>query len=407
MDFLEKYDQAELLAAQHSRRRVLRSLLTGGAGLLGLSTFGIAGTNYVRATDDGGDGGDGDNSSPGGDGDDNDDDDLTPTITGDIPAGSNEIRIVSDDAGGFVPAELTVDVGESVTFVNTHSDEHTATGSGFDTGIIPEGGTATVKLDEPGTFAYACQIHPEMTGSVVVRGAEGEASPETTQPENDLSGTWTATLTGSTGDINSVQALVTYREDGTLEATYEEVDTGLDVDLGPAQGSWSRGESGSFRSTTVAFLLDSDQRFAGTLTLREEAQLDDSGNAFQGTFTYEMKDADGIVTSEGEGKTEGTRVRAEDEATPGASPPGGSAQVTTIAIQNFAFDPPSIEVPAGTTVTWRNDDSAPHTATALDGAFDTGQIDQGQEGQFTFDQAGTFDYRCDFHPQMHGTVVVT
>ena len=70
-----------------------------------------------------------------------------------LQAESLEVRIVGDDAGDFVPGELTVDVGQSVTFVNVHSDEHTATGSGFDTGIIPdEGGTATVVLDTPGVF---------------------------------------------------------------------------------------------------------------------------------------------------------------------------------------------------------------------------------------------------------------
>ena len=41
-----------------------------------------------------------------------------------------------------MPGELTVDLGQTVAFVNAHSDEHTATGSGFDTGIIPEGSPA-------------------------------------------------------------------------------------------------------------------------------------------------------------------------------------------------------------------------------------------------------------------------
>src|ERR671921_57922 len=96
-----------------------------------------------------------------------------------LPAGSLEVRIIGDDAGDFVPGELTVDVGQSVTFVNIHSDEHTATGSGFDTGIIPdEGGMATVVLDTPGTFPYACQIHPEMTGVIRVRDENGVV-PET------------------------------------------------------------------------------------------------------------------------------------------------------------------------------------------------------------------------------------
>ena len=56
-----------------------------------------------------------------------------------VPEGAVEIRIVSDDAGGFVPGELTVDLGQTVAFVNAHHDEHTATGSGFDTGVIASG----------------------------------------------------------------------------------------------------------------------------------------------------------------------------------------------------------------------------------------------------------------------------
>ena len=71
------------------------------------------------------------------------------------------------------PISLTVDLGQSVTFVNTHHDEHTATGSGFDTGIIPEGGIATVLMNEPGIFPYACQIHPVMTGRIAVRDENG------------------------------------------------------------------------------------------------------------------------------------------------------------------------------------------------------------------------------------------
>jgi plastocyanin len=78
----------------------------------------------------------------------------------------------------------------------------------------------------------------------------------------------------------------------------------------------------------------------------------------------------------------------------------------TVTIANFAFDPPALEVAAGTTVTWVNQDPAPHTATAADGAFDTGQLDEGQTASQTFDEAGTFAYRCNFHPEMLGTVVV-
>jgi len=86
--------------------------------------------------------------------------------------------------------------------------------------------------------------------------------------------------------------------------------------------------------------------------------------------------------------------------------PAASA-ATGVTIQNFAFAPSSVTVPAGTTITWTNQDSAPHTATALDGTFDTGTLKQGQSATITLSKAGTFSYICSIHPFMKGTVVVT
>ena len=103
--------------------------------------------------------------------------------------------------------------------------------------------------------------------------------------------------------------------------------------------------------------------------------------------------------------------------TPASSPTsagGGSA----VAIADFAFSPQTLTVPAGTTVTWTNNDGAPHTVTATDGpstsaqttgAFNSGNLGQGQTFSFTFDKAGTYYYDCTIHAaqaSMHGTVVV-
>jgi plastocyanin len=93
-------------------------------------------------------------------------------------------------------------------------------------------------------------------------------------------------------------------------------------------------------------------------------------------------------------------------ATPATSPESG-ASVPAVEIKGFAFNPATITVPAGTTVTWTNQDAAPHTATADDKSFDTGRLDQGQGGTVTFDTPGTYTYTCTFHPNMKGTVVVT
>lgn len=73
---------------------------------------------------------------------------------------------------------------------------------------------------------------------------------------------------------------------------------------------------------------------------------------------------------------------------------GGTA---TVLIQNFTYQPQDLKIPVGTTVTWVNNDSAPHTVTADEGQFDSKLLDQGQSFSFTFDQVGTFPYYCVFH----------
>src|SRR5215212_1447944 len=78
-----------------------------------------------------------------------------------------------------------------------------------------------------------------------------------------------------------------------------------------------------------------------------------------------------------------------------------------VQVIDFAFEPGTITVPAGTTVTWTNTGSRPHTVTADDGSFDSGRLDPGEQFSQTFEQPGTFTYHCGFHPEMQGSIVVT
>jgi plastocyanin len=65
-------------------------------------------------------------------------------------------------------------------------------------------------------------------------------------------------------------------------------------------------------------------------------------------------------------------------------------------------------VTVGDTVTWtQGTDEEAHTATADDDTFDTGVLsDEGDTGEFTFDEAGEFSYFCEIHPEMLGLVTV-
>jgi plastocyanin/nitrite reductase/ring-hydroxylating ferredoxin subunit len=85
------------------------------------------------------------------------------------------------------------------------------------------------------------------------------------------------------------------------------------------------------------------------------------------------------------------------------APQGGTA----VAISNFKFDPATLTVPAGTTVTWTNQDEEPHTIAAKDGSFHSSGLDTHGTYSYTFATPGTFDYVCGIHPFMTATVVVT
>lgn len=72
------------------------------------------------------------------------------------------------------------------------------------------------------------------------------------------------------------------------------------------------------------------------------------------------------------------------------------------------FSPSRITVVIGVnnTVTWTNDDVSPHTVTAADKTFDSGNLNAGQSFTYTFNTPGTYDYVCLYHSWMKGTVVV-
>ena len=79
----------------------------------------------------------------------------------------------------------------------------------------------------------------------------------------------------------------------------------------------------------------------------------------------------------------------------------------TVKIDNFAFAAQTVTVAPGSTVTWINDDDAPHTVVAEDGkSFRSKTLDTGEKFSFTFMSAGTYGYFCSVHPHMTGKVVV-
>jgi plastocyanin len=88
-----------------------------------------------------------------------------------------------------------------------------------------------------------------------------------------------------------------------------------------------------------------------------------------------------------------------------AQSPAGKA--VAVSIDNFTFNPPTLTVKAGTTVTWTNKDDIPHGIAATDNKFQRSQaLDTDNSYSFTFTTPGSYQYFCYIHPHMTGTIVV-
>ncbi len=100
----------------------------------------------------------------------------------------------------------------------------------------------------------------------------------------------------------------------------------------------------------------------------------------------------------------------------GGGPQEPHTQIVQASILNGAgndntapgFSPTTIVVVIGVnnTVTWTNNDSAPHTVTDVSGGFDSLNMVPGQKYTHTFGSVGTFNIKCNYHPWMYGTIIV-
>ena len=103
--------------------------------------------------------------------------------------------------------------------------------------------------------------------------------------------------------------------------------------------------------------------------------------------------------------TQPTQVKQTDQPAQNETGP------RTITIINSSFQPATITIKKGTTVTWTDQDGVAHTVTTDNksavAAPNSPTLNQGNQYSFKFDTVGTFAYHCNFHSDMHGTVIVT
>ena len=272
---------------------------------------------------------------------------------------------------GFSPALVTVAQGTTITWSNTGLARHTvaANDGSFHSPDVRSGQTYARTFTTPGTYAYICDIHPDMKGTVAVTGPGGTPPPP-----------------ASAGPVP-----VTARGDITI----------ADFSFSPRAVTVRAGQSLTFVNAGVArHTATSSDGSWDTGTMIRGASVRRTFPT-PGTYLYfctihpNMKATIFVTGANGE-----------------APPPPKSRPVATVAagdvsIVDFAFSPETLTVAAGASVGFVNNGVAPHTATSNDGSWDTGIVRAGTAMKIQFATPGTFSFYCTIHPQMKGTILVT
>jgi plastocyanin len=273
----------------------------------------------------------------------------------------------------YVPGQLTVPVGTTVTWTNTADRPHTVTDRGgtFDTDPIAPAAAGTVTFSTPGVYHYFCRINPsKMNGLITV---EGDATTNTRRVEALDPAIEGAALSfdPSTLSVPAGSTIVFANVGGkphTFTADDGSFDTGV-VTPGP--------EGGRFAGTNAIVTVSKP----GTIAFH----CDVHPAAMKGTLT----------------------VTVTGEARAGPTPSSNAPKTAAVDVKDFAFDAAQVSVAPGGKVTWSNKGGAPHTATFDDVALDTGTIDPGKEGSLTApDKPGSYSYRCNIHPAKMRAVLV-
>lgn len=81
-----------------------------------------------------------------------------------------------------------------------------------------------------------------------------------------------------------------------------------------------------------------------------------------------------------------------------AAAAAGATATVNVTIKDFSFSPQPVQAKVGDVVAWKNEDSAPHSATMDDGSCDTDTIAGGSTALLVFTAPGTYTYHCKIHP---------
>ncbi len=339
----------------------------------------------------------------------------------------------------YDPDMAQVPAGNIIEWTNNDDVSHTVTSSTdpglFDSSLIDAG--AKFQLDtsklQPGTYDYLCMVHPWMTASFVIGGPAPAATefpisilkdssiqnnpdydPDTAQVQKGNIIVWTNDDTAAHTVTSAADAGETFDSSLINSGDTFKLDT-ASLDVGSydymcivhpwMQASFEIVEQSGERLAEGATAVDPNS----IPPVVEEMPVEE-------TPSEEIPVEEAPVETPTETPSEVPMEEAPVEETPASEPTEAPAESVIVEMaegtatnQDCAdqcFVPNVAHVAIGGIVTWKNVDTAAHTATEMNSKFDSSIVTVNGEFSHTFEEAGTFDYMCIVHPWMKGQVIV-
>jgi plastocyanin len=336
-------------------------------------------------------------------------------------------------APDYDPDVAKVPAGNNIEWTNNDDVAHTVTssadaGATFDSSLINGGEKyllETSKL-QPGTYEYLCIVHPWMTASFEYGGVAPVVPTVAVSILKD-----SATQGNPDYDPDSIQvtkgnAIVWTNNDSTMH-TVTSTDNGATFDSSIINaGETYRLDTSSLALGKHDYLCIVHPWMTASFDLVDssEQRLAEGATATDPNSLPEVPAEDMVMTPEE--PVEEVPIEEAPVEVPIEEPTTSDVQVEEVmptpaelVIVDMAvgtasnqdcgaecFIPSTAHVTVGGTVTWKNVDSATHTATEINSMFDSSIVMANEEYSYTFEEAGTFEYVCTVHPWMKGKVIV-
>lgn len=336
---------------------------------------------------------------------------------GGTPAPNAETHTITMGSSSFSPKVLNARVGDTVIWKNGSSVPHNVEPLTSDP--IMGGGTYTTVLRDQGTLSYRCTFHPGMSGTIKVAAAPAGTKLPPPSADEGISGGSSAALPSTTSSGSSSS---TGSSGGTPSPTAEShtinmVNSAFDPQVLQArvgdEVTWVNQDP--IPHNVTGGPLDSGMMMGGasfTTVLTEAGTIEYDCTLHPGmTGTLEVAEAlPGTEVPPASSSSTSSSSAPDSAPSSGdkssTEKPDAGAQNHVVTMKDMVFSPDTLEVHVGDTVTFVNEDAAPHTATAEDKSWDSGNMELGDEWTLKLDKVGTVDYVCIYHPNMVGQLIV-